>query len=616
MLRLALIAGLMLAATSSAQQDEAWEPIARIPNRFDPIKDDLGFFWQLTGAGSFYTMGANVFQSANQLSVNGANFAATAAFRLNETRYAFEREWPELKVRRDVWIDTKRSAVRHLELITNRRENGVLRLPVEIRTDFSHVWRDIYSNTGKVFATRLGERDAGMLLKFNPVDGASDFFYVFGDASGQVRPNIRGANSNRQAVLQFNLTIPAGQTVALLYWSGQRTVTDLAAAPELFEPFYRRGPVKPLLPENLAEDAVVNFEIAAPRAPAEAAFDAEALVGLQRLLERMGAERSGEDVLWMSAENQLGGAVQPTQPASFETRFGRIQLDWTELAALRGGGGRNRLHEAFTRDGELFVGTATIPGVRMGGEDGWQMTLDADSLDALLLRVNAQDGKLADGIWGFAELKSGEILALRENPDAALKFATPWGSIPVRLGEVRQLRPVLTPSPRQRLELADSSRLTGFLVSGQAVNVENPRLGQIQLNPGQLRAIWAKSATRPDSSEPTDPGDFDLQWLAGATGPTIWLEGANRLPGKLTGTALHLISGSTVTSVEPGDIAWIRRTEDGVLDRVPLFEMELRNGETMTGRLRETAVRIQARGRAWEAPSLHFLGYQAPKIEP
>ena len=74
----------------------------RVPDRIGVVKDELGFYWQLTGAASFYAMGANTFKSANMLAIDGANFTANVGFKQGEDRHAFEQEFPKLRVRRDV----------------------------------------------------------------------------------------------------------------------------------------------------------------------------------------------------------------------------------------------------------------------------------------------------------------------------------------------------------------------------------------------------------------------------------------------------------------------------------------------------------------------------------
>tara|TARA_R110002096_G_scaffold200639_4_gene384654 strand:+ start:11492 stop:13339 length:1848 start_codon:yes stop_codon:yes gene_type:complete len=610
MIRVALVVSLILLQALGAKE-EAWEKLDAVPNRFEPVKDDFGFFWQLTGAGSFYTMGTNVFQSANELSVNGAKFEATAAYQLNETRFAFERESPGLKIRRDVWIDTKRSAVRHLEIITNRSADRELRLPIEVRSDFSQAWQDLYSNSGKLIDTRPGPRDAGMLLKFNSIDGRSDMLYLFGDSNGSVRPNVRAGNSNREIVFQYNLTIPAGATIAVLYWAEQRTVTNLATAPALFDPIYhRRGPLKSNLPREIAPDQVQNFALPSSPEPLAAAFDAEALVGLNRWLEELDAERGGEDLLWMSRENQLRGTVQPTQPLDFQSRFGAVQLEWSQIAGLRGGRGVNRYHEVFTRDGEVLIGTSTAIGARMGGADGWEMTLEPDSFDALFLKVSKDDGKLPSEVWGFAELKTGEVLAIQDGMESRVEFAIPWGRIQVPLRKVSQLRTMAWPSPRQQLELVDGSRLTGFVISELPLTIGTPRLGELQIDAGQLRAVWRAGTGGPSKPEMTP--EFDQEWIAGVEAPTLWLEGRNRLPGNLSSQTLHVISEAAVTEVLANDIAWIRRTEEGILDQQPTFEIELQSGIPMAGRLRDTNILVEARGQQWEIPALHFLGFLTP----
>lgn len=606
-----LLLSLLFLALPALAQDRAedWEQLPRVPDRIEVVKDDLGFYWQLTGAGSFYSMGANTFKSANMLAINGVNFTANAVFKNSETRYAFEANLGQLAVRRDIWIDQARGGVRYVESLKNTTA-APISIQVSLKTDFSYAWQDVLSDSGKPLAGQLGARDAGAFFRFSPADGQSDVWILAGGEKADVMPKMTLADA-RQVVLVYDVSVPANDEVSIVHWIGQRSLTDLAELRAQFDPFYNRGRlVRANLPQQQLAAGVRNFAANPDSAPAAEAFDPVALVGLNRLLDRLEAERTGKELLYLSHENQLSGDVSPGVSVKIETELGEAAVPLAEIAALRGGGGtRRRLHEIYTRDGDLLIGQGALPTTRMSGADGWEMDLNLNELETLLLRVAEIDGKPAEGVWGYAELDDGQILALADGENAKFSFVTPWGAPVVELADVVALHPAdAAASPRSQLTLRDGSQLLGF-ASGDPISLQSSRLGAVEIQGSRIRAIWRIGS---NGMAPAPIEDLRDDWDATAdfASSLVWLEGGSRVAAELADAELALVTENQVTPLALAEIVSLRRTEDGILDRLPFFEVELKNGDLISGRLRNREVRIEARGEVWRVPLGHFLGYR------
>ncbi|MFT5470191.1 MAG: hypothetical protein ACI8UO_005315 [Verrucomicrobiales bacterium] len=605
---LLLISAFALPTIASAQGDDEWQQLPRVPDRIGVIKDDTGFYWQLTGAASFYSMGANTFKSTNMLTINGVNFTADAGFKLNDTRYAFEKDFQQLLARRDVLIDRQRGGVRHAEILKNKTAEP-LSVKVTLQTDFSYAWQDVFSDSGKALGAQFGNRDSGAFFRFNPADGQSDVWFLTGGEKADVRPKMTTAN-NRQVVFAYDVTIPPNGEAVIVHWVGQRTITDLAEIRDQFAPFLNRGRlVRPELPQQLLAESLKNFETNPESAPAAEPHDPKALIGLNRLLDKIEAERTGQELLYMSRENQLSGSIESTQAIELETSFGSAKIALSEVAALRGGGGsRRRLHEIYTRDGEVLIGEGQMPTTRMSGADGWGMDLKLEELEALLLRVGEPDGKPGEGVFGYVEIDDGQIFALAGAEDTQLKFVTPWSAVSVPFSEIAALHPANAPSPRSQLTLKNGSKLLGF-GSAESIALQTQRLGEIQIEAARIRAIW-----RNGSRGVPPPGIEDLfeDWDATAESktPLIWLEGGTRIAADLAEAELFFVTENSVAALSPADLISLRRTEDGVLDRLPFFELELNNGDLISGRLRNREIKVEVRGQTWSVPLSHFLGYR------
>ncbi len=598
-------------AQAQNTSDTDWQELSQVPQRISIVKDEAGFSWQLTGAGSFYSMGANSFKSANQLTINGVRFAAKKALALDETRFSFIQETDELIITRDVWMDQERSAVRHVDILENKTDRA-LSIDFMLETDFGYSWENLHSSDGRILGTELGPRDSGVVVKFDARDGQSDVFFLIQGERAEARATMSSDNRNRELAFQFSLSLPPNARWALCHWMGQRALVDLEGIKRTFTPLYqRRRLVRPLLPDYGPPIALRNFAVRDSTAPVAKPHDPDILIALNRLLERLDFDRAGEDLLWVSEANQLSGEVFTQGNLKFQSAAGELSLSLNELAALRGGAGNGRLHEAYTRDGELYLGEVFLEDSQMKGPDGWQMDLDAFSLQTLLFRIEAEDGLLEESVWAFAELDSGDILALTGGQDSQLHFSTPWGVLLVPLGEVEELAPVALPTARHRLQLTDGCQLTGFIRKAAKLELATQRLGEVVVDGAEiaLHAFWQR-----ESYHQTDAWqeDFETDWLdtQDASHPLIWLEGGNRLSGNLKGSALHLIAGKTVTPIAPDDILMLRRTEEGILDQVPLFEIELKNGDLLTGQIRERALEVRVREVQWEIPTLHLLGFR------
>lgn len=591
-----------------AAQSEEWRQLPRVPDRVNVAKDELGFYWQLTGAGSFYSMGANTFKSANMLAVDGVNFSADAGFQLSNTRYAFEKQFQQLLVRRDVLIDEERGGVRHAEILKNRTDKPVS-AQVTLKTDFSYGWQEVFADSGKPLGGQFGARDSGAFFRFNPADGQSDVWFLTAGEKADVRPKITTAN-NRQVVFAYDVVIPPNGQIVLVHWIGQRTITDLAEIGDQFDPFLNRGRlVRPELPQQLLAESLKNFATNAEAAPAADPHDPNALVGINRLLNKLEAERTGQELLYMSRENQLSGAVESAESIALKTKFGAVEIAMNEIAVLRGGGGsRSRLHEVFTRDGEVLIGEGELPATRMSGADGWGMDLKLAELEALLFRVGQQDGKPGDGVFGYVEIDDGQILALAGGDDAQLKFVTPWNAISVPIREIAALHPARAPSPRSQLTLNDGTQLLGF-AAAESIPLKTQRLGEIQLEGSRIRAFW-RNGSRGVPPAPIEDLFADWDAIADAKTPLVWLEGGARLAANLAEAEIHFVTDNSVATLSPADLISLRRTEDGLLDRLPFFELELSNGDLISGRLRNREIQVEVRGQTWSVPLAHFLGYR------
>lgn len=212
--------GLGLAVTASAE--EAWERLEPVPSRFPVFRDRLGYGWPLTGAGSWYSTGGNVFDAALQLTIHGERFVVERVERRNG-RYAFTgRCGADWAVRREVWVDAERAAAFHLEEVHNASaasRDVVLELTTHVRT----AWRSWSAGKGEAWVASALQPTTGAFLNFVPREGDSDLVFLLGDGDGNgaaVRPEIEARDQT--FTVRYAARLTPGASFRILHALGQR----------------------------------------------------------------------------------------------------------------------------------------------------------------------------------------------------------------------------------------------------------------------------------------------------------------------------------------------------------------------------------------------------------
>jgi len=604
-----------------------------IPQSFELWQDTAGFLWQLNRQGALGSGDTSYFQGVLALFVKGAAFAAGEGWRLDggeadETgaRVVLSQTMGDLKVTRDVWFDRGRSGVRVLDTFENTGAR-LATFRIDLKSAYQNPWQDLHGTEGRILGARpgseLGPRDFGVVVKFSASEGRHDTLFVTSGERDAQRPMVSFSSNLRELTFSYDLDIKPGKRAALVHWVAQRNLQAPGDAAAVLRPFYeRRRLMAPrVAPETVA--AVRNFD--APSFPEEGAtpFDLEALVSLNAVLEPLGLDRRGDDVLWISTDNQLAGTVNPKAVLRVKTARGERETGIARVAAIRGGGGLGRAPRVFLRDGTVWAGEVVATGLTMKIAEGWEVEeLRPEELNLLLLRVGADDGRPPKGTGLFVELRGGDVLAVSAEAGShgALTILTPWGEDRVPLAAVRGLHYATgAAAPRFRLSRDDGSLLKVFL--GPA-DIGFRELGAVDdAAPATVSPVSIAGAWRPGPGRGGRRGGdladewFDLEdaeaWAgAGLPDPVVLLSGNNLLRGALAPDFLNLLSDAAVTPIDPAEIVAMRRSPDSGNDAAPVFEIEMTGGEVLTGRLRERMFFIESGGKRWRVPASHFIAYR------
>ena len=621
------------AGEAAATESPAPQKLETLPTAFELWQDEQGFLWQLSRAGSLGSGESSYFQSALALSVRGTAFAPTEGFRLDGGqvgeeggRLVLKQAGEELEIARDVWFDQERSGVRVLDTFTNPGQRKAS-FRIDLKTAYQNPWQDLHGTEGRILGSRpgtgLGPRDFGIVVKFSSAEGRHDTLFVTSSERDAKRPLISYSSNLRELTFSYDLEIEPGQSVSLLHWVVQRNLQKSNDAESVLRPFYqRRRLVAPRVEPDLA-GGVRNFEAQAFPQPGAEPFDLEALVSLNEVLESLGADRRNEDVLWISGENQLAGTVNPEATLRVSTAWGDREVPLSQVAALQGGGRSGRTPRVFLRDGRVWSGNVVATGLTMKVAEGWEVEeLRPEEMTLLLMRVAQEDGRPPEGGQLFVELRTGDVVAVgvEEADEEPLTVLTPWGEAGVPLSRVDELHYATgAVAPRFRLLQEDGSLWTVFL--GQAaLSLKERGTGsdpEVPLVVPPVTVAGAWKAGQAVGKAAVDLADewFDLEdavaWAgADLPGSAILLSGNNLFNGSLSMESLNVVSAGVVTPIAAGEVTAIRRSPDSDSEVAPIFEIELKGGEILTGRLRERMLLIESAGRQWQVPSKHFIAFQ------
>jgi hypothetical protein len=363
---------------------------AEIPARFPLVRDRLGHAWQFTSAGSLFQSGANVFESAARLTVNGERFVARRVVPDGD-RLVFEGACGDgLRVRRETWIDRDRARACFVETIGHDGTEPK-RLTVEIAATMTLPWQTWWARDGAGGIQGGSAPSSGAFLTFPPREGPTDLSFLFGDGKGTVPGRV--ATSGQTFVIRFEAEVAAGGSLRLGHALGQRRA----------EPGGTR--------------------------PAGGGEGEEPWGGLLGHPDNFGAvpvsKPGNGDGLWWETDDGRRGQVAGEAAGMVElwAAPGRVRVPWPDVVSMTGGWWT-------LRDGSRFHGVA-LAGQTMAGDVATGNIRTLRREDAGPGAPSGRGLRLRNGdLW--AGRPTGEALVLRREDGAAITI--PWPEVAWLLG--------------------------------------------------------------------------------------------------------------------------------------------------------------------------------------
>lgn len=600
--------------------DERREVFETIPGEFPQVQDGLGFLWQISETGAITSGKTQYLPSGLKLIIDEKGFSPEKGSILDESVSRGEMELiltgkaGDFTVERNILIDLNRGGGRAWDTVRN--PGSAKRVKIELRTAFQFPWQNLVGSESGILGdssvVKLDERDSAIVANFSVAEGRQDAVILFGDRNSPKRPMVSASSNARELVLTYEIEIPAQGEISLLHWMARRNFGSLGEIPAEADRFLLRNSlIDPGIPfEEVSK--VANFSSGAFPRPQSVPPNIGRLVVLNELLERRNLKRTSSDMIIFSSRNRVeGGRVAADATVKCEG------LGWPveEVAAISGGGGEGRIPRVYLRDGSVHRGEVEIDNfVYSAGEDWSTDTWDPEGVDLLLFGLGAEDGSVGGGTVGFIEFQDGRVSPVT-SIEPPLRWASAGGQWESPLGELESILYLSDSRPQFRISLRDGTNLGGVPVVDK-VKIETGEGDGTVVNSRSIRRFWKVGDL------PAAPAPFRHTWLSGSEiprglepgEPYFLLRGNQVFPGRIVeGDRLNIIDGRGIIAVEGSRLAGMRWLDQGGSDhgKAGFFELELGNGESFVGRLRESFLSItDSRGETRRIPVRQILEFR------
>ncbi|REJ67024.1 MAG: hypothetical protein DWQ31_12840 [Planctomycetota bacterium] len=593
----ALVVFLVLAA---GWQSAVGSPVRRAI-RGGEVTDSQGFLWDFHPNNGSFRRGTNrrAFNNACVLSLNGN----TVSFNKNQITFVGGElllfgQSGTLQVQRRVKIDTEKSVVRYVDTFRNPGAAAVT-LMVTLTTNLFDTPQSILTDTGGNFAGALTKEDSGLALVQNHQGRAPSLLLYLPHHPKKATAAMQVHNSNRSFVTNYQLVIPAQQSVALTHGIAQRNLggKDSAAIAKEFDPFKHRDWLEGLPTEM--RRSIVN------RRQPFYLDDDDARFRLTDEIRALAAAwevepSADEDILVLDEESQLRGTFE-SEPLTLRTRYGELTVQLEEVAAIVGGGKNTSEAQLFFHSGEIFGGELADVDWNFASAEGLTATPQPAQISALFLRLPAASAESPPTTPALVKTVWGDRIAIAESANPEIALASAWGSFAVKLREIRGLFPVRDPQPRFLLSLVDGSRLH-VIPQQPTLALETTRFGAIQLASSEVTLL---------SGAPLEKRTRKNDQERASRVPLLFLRGENRLVCRLASEQLEVETDTADVMIDTATLLSLERTAEPPA-AVFRFRTARQGEREITGALRAIAIPVEFRGTRWAIPVRHLNHFRQP----
>ena len=573
-----------------------------VPGNYGELNDSKGHRWSVQQSGVI-NRGSNSFLSnCAQLHINNQQFYNHQSPMMTSDRkeYVIEHQNPSqlggLRVTRRIRVMEKEGCLRFLEIFENPTGQAIS-TNAEVRHQLGTQYKEYYTEQGTKDAGSFGKKESGIYL----IPGSNSSSYkpvMFTICAPGAKAKPRFLNQNKYTLhFHFQLTIPAGQTAAIMHTIAQPGKTTDFSAKNLTKMF-KDSSFKTVLKSVPAalRSRVVNFS-------SGGAFGNLSMLA-STTVDGLGVDRGKSDILALGESSRMIGTASCGE-LRLQTDYGEAVVPFEQVAAFVGGNhGRRKVSRIFLRDGQVYTGAAQASDLRLVMADGTKMKLTVESLDRLVRKEASGEGKWGEGVGAMLETFSGDRIAVSDGSAVMLDAVTPWGPIRFSLDDVLWLSPPEDEPVGHHIEFKDGSRFFAYLVGG-TVKIGSELFGSLELDTGEVRSVVTTGMLAKMKEVEASGGAMVMGYDDTLQVPHVILSGGQRIIGRVAAPTLGVVTNAELIEIPPDTVRLMHSLrgehERSVWEQAP-FSIELWGGSRITGHIKEAVLPVMVREQIWRIP--------------
>lgn len=476
----------------------------------------------------------------------------------------------------------------------------MIRTVVEIRHHFSGQIKTVVTDAGRDSPNALEKGESGVVVVPAQADGSIPLVTVSIAGKRQPTPPRLAIRSSYQLSVFHSLEIAPASSVTLVHATGQSDFsgdTATETVTKAFQPWQLKRIAK-VVPRSWMRNPH-NYVQSSPLNTLQAWFPSA----------HWGIERGGADVLSLGDDSQLKGRAE-VENAVLHHAFGRLPLDWKDVAAIAGP--RSKQHWAprvWLADGQILEGRITADKAVFQLLSGATMPLQFERLDRLVRGLNhgPESGVPDEPPPGLIEFWNGERIAIGSG--SVWPLVAEWGTLSPGWDSFAAWLAADDPNLPPLLLLRNGTRIHALAANGP-LEMATLRFGNQSVKPSRLRQAMQTVAISSLSNDDLEPAE-----------PFVDLVGEQRIVARVTNPMLTIATEAGPLTISPGEIReWTDITDD-LAPQTGLNEhwqkLELWGGGSVTGRVQNTSLSLEAPGLQWRVPvaDVRRLSNPIPKIE-
>lgn len=544
-----LLLSLSLSAASAGDDIHIAGKGKRVNQNPWTARDSAGFNWDIyTNTGQINDGTNDAYDGGMQLQIAGNTFQANQQAIINAEGNEIEiGPWTvnNLRVYRRVYVDAKAGYCRWIDIFENTTSANQ-NVSVQHYSNMGNSNQMAFSSSGK---GQFGKGDWGIVTAANDSDSRPAIVHILAAKNSKVFPEFRWNPNDDNTYAVYQLSVPAGKTVALCAFHAQRR------------------------PYAEAQKFLKDFNTSREMAKVPTA--------LRRIILNMGGGSTTLGAVELPRNDQADLAVLPNgdellgsianERFAMATRFGEVDLAADRVLGVSVPEGATDFVHLVLTDGQVVGGKLTSVPLKLKLANGNIMDLQPSKIRSLAYRITAEKKAELAVSQPTAVLRDGQRL-FYDATGVDYSFLTQYGVVKLSADDVRSIEMGGGAANMHHVIFRNESVLAGLLTA------EDFKL-KLDLGP-------TLEAHRGDLARLVFPGEAP----AGSGAPTVMtLVNEDTLIGRLADEALSIRTEFGVPQVKPAEIAELTASETA-LGKV---QVKLVNGSTLTGDLQGKTLRFK-----------------------